>query len=134
MLKKTISALIITVFFLMTNYSLFANTAFEGAKSAVSNSATFDGASTGYKATIPEPKLSVSQKSETKPEEPTFAEKLVQDIKDNKSTYITTLAAAGFLGFLLGGPIGILVGMGSMFAFTVVQRADYIDTYVKPKK
>lgn len=134
MLKKVISIITLIAVFLMINYPLFANTALEGAKSAVSNSATFDGSSTGYKATIPEPKLSVSQKSETKPEEPTFGEKLAQDIKDNKSTYITTLGAAGLLGLILGGPIGALVGIGAMFAFTVTQRADYIDNYVKPKK
>lgn len=133
-MKKFISLMLIISLITMINQPIFSNTAFESAKSAVSNSSAFDGAGTGYKANIPEVKSPQKEANTPPKNEPTFGEKLVQDIKDNKSTYITTLAAAGFLGFLLGGPIGILVGMGAMFAFTVVQRADYIDTYVKPKK
>lgn len=134
MWKKVVSASLIAAIFFMNSYPLFSNTAFESAKSAMSNSSVFDGASNSYSSTIPEPKSIKKEVQKPNQGEPTFSEKLVQDIKDNKSTYITTLAAAGFLGFILGGPIGILVGAGAMFAFTVVQRADYINNYVKPKK
>ncbi|MCX7641267.1 MAG: hypothetical protein N2Z20_01365 [Elusimicrobiales bacterium] len=136
MFKKVISMLTIIVNVLILNYPIFANSALENAKSVISSPSTFDGASHSYKSTLPEPKTSISQRvnNTSQQEEPTFMDKLAQDIKDNKATYITTLGAAGFLGLLLGGPIGALVGIGAMFAFTVTQRADYIDTFVKPKK
>lgn len=128
--KKMISLLIITSLMSMITYPLFSqNVALENAKSAASNSEVFDGKSTLYKASLPDPKATVQAKTES--QEKSFAEKLSQDIKDNKSTYITTLATAGLLGFILGGPLGILVGIGAMFAFTVTQRADYINAVYK---
>ncbi len=136
MFKKLISCGLITALITMINHNLLAyNSAFESAKSAVSNSQVFDGQLNSYKATLPQPQPSTHQPTTNNPqEEPSFTQKLVQDIKDNKTTYATVLGAAGFLGFLLGGPVGMLVGIGAMFAFAVTQRADYIDSFVKPKK
>ncbi len=137
MFKKVISCGLIAALITMMNHNLFAyNSAFESAKSAVSSPQVFDGQlNSNYKATLPKPKPSTPQSdTNNQPNEPSFIQKLGQDIKDNKTTYATVLGAAGFLGFLLGGPVGMLVGIGAMFAFAVTQRADYISTFVKPKK
>lgn len=138
MLKKLISVIMsITILITYSNIS-FANDAFNQAQTATNNaSKVFDGATPQVKAnidTIPKAAPSLTKDQTTQnPAEPTFMQKLAQDVKDNKWSYITVGAAAGFLGFLLGGPLGILIGIGAMSAFTVAQRANYIDAFVKPK-
>lgn len=132
MLRKILSLTVTSALLLMTNHTLFANIALEEAKGVLSNPARFDG-SMNYKATIPLPTLSASpnQQQQQKPE-PTFIQKLIKDIKVNKTSYITALGAAGLIGFVLAGPIGAVVGMAALFAFVVNQRANYIsNTYKK---
>ncbi|MGC9069724.1 MAG: hypothetical protein ACP5IO_00220 [Elusimicrobiales bacterium] len=130
--KKVVSGAIISAVIIMLNHPLFAdNLALESAKSAATNPDTFDGKGAAHKLILPQ--ASLQSKPDEPKQEPSFAQKLVQDIKDNKTGYATVLGAAGFLGFILGGPVGMLIGIGAMFAFTLTQRADYIDAYVKPR-
>lgn len=145
MAKKAISMVMSLV--ILTTYTniSFANNALNQAQSATTNaSKAFDGSIPQAKSDLPSVKASINttnpsmakdgtNTSSQEPEKPSFGQKLWQDIKNNKTSYITVGAAAGLLGFILGGPIGALIGIGAMFAFTVTQRADYIDAYVKPE-
>jgi hypothetical protein len=136
--KKFISLiLIVTLSILNINIS-FANTAFEQAQESTKNAPkVFDG-----KATLGGLKADITQKSTSNPsqikqeppqeEKPSFLTKVGWDIQNNKESYITLALASGFLGFLLGGPIGAIIGIGAMFAFTISQRAWYIDAYATP--
>ncbi len=160
-MKKIIS-LLLTVIIITSNVNIsFANNALKEAGSAIQDAdKTFDGKtvnkavdltisddskdktksspSSGQKLFIKGPEKAVippSKENEaTTPKEPTFLEKVAWDIENNKSGYLTVGAAAGFMGFLLGGPLGMLVGIGAMMAFTITQRADYIKAFAQPPK
>ena len=142
--KKAISTiLIISIIILNTNIS-FANIALEQANQATYDaSKTFDGKSSlpNLKANINLPKTEAEIKSikevnqnPPKEEKPSFLTKVGWDIVNNKESYIMLGISSGLLGFILGGPIGALIGIGAMMGFTVSQRAWYIDAYAKPPK
>ncbi|MCX7905277.1 MAG: hypothetical protein N2446_01080 [Elusimicrobiales bacterium] len=137
MIKKIISVLTILTNLITINQPIFANSALENAKSITSNQTNFDGSSyqpKQYITNIPNPKSPIEAKLNQTEEKPTFIDKLAQDINDNKKSYITTLGAGGLLGFLIGGSLGAIIGIAAIFTFVVVQRSDYIDNFVKPKK
>jgi len=78
----------------------------------------------------PKPSLTISKSTDT-PKELTFGEKVLKDMKANKTNYITVGLAAGLLGFILGGPLGAVIGIAAMTSFVVVQRIKYIDSTYK---
>jgi hypothetical protein len=70
---------------------------------------------------------SVNQSTSTTQKPPTFIEKVGMDIKDNKWDYTTEAIAGGFAGYMIGGPIGILIGVVVLLGIIIIARADYID-------
>jgi len=76
---------------------------------------------------------SVNQSTSTTQKPPTFIEKVGMDIKDNKWDYTTEAIAGGFAGYMIGGPIGILVGVVALLAIIIIARADYIDNKYNKK-
>jgi len=148
-LNKILSpVLAITILTMHINIS-FANSALDQAQRATSNAPrAFDGSVNVPPAPTPSvvkpnsdnsasnPSASTqpntaSQPPKEDPEKPGFLTKLGWDVVNNKESYIALGVASGFLGFILGGPIGALIGIGAMFAFTVSQRAWYIKDYAK---
>lgn len=141
MFKTLMSALMIVSILTTLNLPLISNSALNQAKSATRNiNSSFDGTKTvpvsinseARTKSLPSLKASDVSKAntETEPEpaKPSFMSKVFKDIKENKVSYITVAGAAGFLGFILGGPIGALIGAFAMTTFTVMQRSWYIDS------
>lgn len=139
-LNKILSPIIaITILTMHINIS-FANSALDQAQRATSNAPrAFDGATPSVKADLSIDKSNPAAPTVNKaaeppkedPKEPGFLTKVGWDMKNNKESYIALGVASGFLGFILGGPIGALIGIGAMFAFTVSQRAWYIKDYAQ---
>jgi hypothetical protein len=78
-------------------------------------------------------KSSVNQSTSTTQKPPTFIEKVGMDIKDNKWDYTKASIAGGFAGYMIGGPIGILIGVVAILAIIIIARADYIDNKYNKK-
>lgn len=138
-MKKLISILLsIAMISMYVNYS-FANTAFDQAQQAAKSDRAFDGKA-DLKLNIQDPGITkdvnLNKDTQSTPNtdttKPSFMTKVGWDIKANKGGYITMGIASGLLGFILGGPLGALIGIGAMFAFTISQRAWYIDAFAKP--
>lgn len=137
-IENFLSAITLGAVLLMQVNISFANTALDQAKGAtISAPKTFDGAVPGVKANIDTqkqasvPSVTKDSNQPQEPQEPGFLTKVGWDISNNKESYIALGVAAGFAGFLLGGPLGALIGIGAMFAFTISQRAWYIKDFAQ---